>query len=123
MTATWLQPASSRKPVASWRMCATPNSASPAATGSHSGLPRYHRRVLGDAGVRELTDRAWERVLDRDPVAALRCRGGQVDALPRGGPAAMEHDVSVAAGALAQLGDAGGLEAAFLRDHLTQEVA
>jgi uncharacterized protein (DUF885 family) len=46
-----------------------------------------------------------------------------MDALPRGGPAAMEHDVSVAAGALAQLGDAGGLEAAFLRDHLTQEVA
>ena len=73
--------------------------------------------------VRELADQAWERVLDRDPVAALRCRGGQVDALPRGGPAAMEHDVLVAADALAQLAEFGGVEAAFLRDHLTQEVA
>jgi uncharacterized protein (DUF885 family) len=36
--------------------------------------------VRGDAAVRELADQVWERVLDRDPVAALRCRGGQVDA-------------------------------------------
>jgi uncharacterized protein (DUF885 family) len=79
--------------------------------------------VRGDAAVRELADHAWERVLNRDPVAALRCRGGQVDALPRGGPAAMEYDVSVAAGALAQLTEFGGVEAAFLRDHLAQEVA
>ena len=79
--------------------------------------------MQGDAAVRELADQAWERVLDRDPVAALRCRGGQVDALPRGGPAAMEHDVLVAAGALARLTEFGGVEAAFLRDHLVQEVA
>ena len=79
--------------------------------------------MRGDAGVRELADRAWERVLDRDPVAALRCRGGQVDSLPRGGPAAMEHDVLVAAGALAQLTDVSSVAAAFLRDHLVQEVA
>jgi uncharacterized protein (DUF885 family) len=78
--------------------------------------------VRDDAAVRKLADQAWERVLDRDPVAALRCRG-QVDALPRGGPAAMEHDVSAAAGALAQLAGFGGVEAAFLRDHLAQEVA
>jgi uncharacterized protein (DUF885 family) len=96
-----------------------------------------------DAAVRELTDQAWERVLDRDPVTASRCRSGPVEALPRGGQAAMEHDVSVAAGALAQLAQvggsqvggsqaggsqaggvqAGGVQAAFLRDHLEQEVA
>jgi uncharacterized protein (DUF885 family) len=79
--------------------------------------------VRDDAAVRELADQVWERVLDRDPVAALRWRGGQVDALPRGGPAAMEHDVSVAAGALARLTGFDGVEAAFLRDHLAQEVA
>ena len=67
-------------------------------------------------------------MLDRDPVAALRCRG-QVDALPPGGPAAMEHDVSVAEAALTQLAglaDQDGpdaLDAAFLRDHLEQETA
>lgn len=72
--------------------------------------------------VRELADQVWERALDRDPVAALRCRG-QVDALPRGGPAAMEHDVSAAAGVLAQLRGFSGVQAAFLRDHLEQEVA
>jgi uncharacterized protein (DUF885 family) len=72
--------------------------------------------------VGELCDQAWERVLDRDPVTALRCRG-QVDGLPPGGRAAMERDVSVAADALGRLGSAGGLEAAFLRDHLVQEVA
>ena len=78
-----------------------------------------------DAAVRELTDQAWERVLDRDPVTASRCRSRPVEALPRGGPAAMEHDVSVAAAALAQLDgvQAGGVLAAFLRDHLEQEVA
>ena len=79
--------------------------------------------MRGDAAVRELADQVWERVLDRDPVAALRCRGGQVDALPRGGPAAMQHDVSAAAAALARLTSFDGVEAAFLRDHLAQEVA
>jgi len=73
--------------------------------------------VLGDATVRELSDQAWERVLDRDPVAALRCRG-RVEALPCAGPAAMERDVSVAAGALAQLTGFDGVQAAFVRDHL-----
>ena len=87
------------------------------------GVRGYHLGVRGDAAVRELADQVWERVLDRDPVAALRCRGGQVDALPRGGPAAMEHDVSAAAAALARLTGLDGVEAAFLRDHLAQEVA
>jgi hypothetical protein len=35
----------------------------------------------------------------------------------------MEHGVSAAAGALAQLTEFGGVEAAFLRDHLAEEVA
>jgi uncharacterized protein (DUF885 family) len=52
--------------------------------------------------VRELTDHAWDRVLDRDPVAALR-GGGQVDTLPHGGSASMEHDVRLAVGALERL--------------------
>jgi uncharacterized protein (DUF885 family) len=78
--------------------------------------------VPGDLTVGELCDAAWARVLDRDPVAALRCRG-QVDALPPGGPAAMEHDVSVAQRTLAQLAGLEGLDAAFLRDHLEQETA
>lgn len=76
----------------------------------------------GDLTVRELSDSAWARVLDRDPVTAMRCRG-QVDALPRGGPAAMEHDVSVAVSALSQLAGFEGVDAAFLRDHLSQEAA
>ena len=35
----------------------------------------------------------------------------------------MEHDVSAAAAALARLTGFDGVEAAFLRDHLAQEVA
>ena len=76
----------------------------------------------GDLTVRELIDSAWARVLDRDPVTAARC-GRQVVALPRGGLAAMEHDVSVAVSALSQLAGRKGLDAAFLRDHLEQEAA
>lgn len=78
--------------------------------------------MQADGLVRELNDQAWERVLDRDPVAALRCRG-QVDALPRGGPAAMEHDVGVASVALSRLTGFDGMDAEFLGDHLAQEVA
>jgi uncharacterized protein (DUF885 family) len=82
------------------------------------------RQALGPADhtVRQQADLAWERVLDRDPTTALRS-GGRVDALPHGGPAAMEQDVSVAANALAQLNGFDGLEAEFVRDHLAQEVA
>ena len=82
----------------------------------------YDLAMHAAAAVRELADEAWQRVLDRDPVAALRCRG-QVDQLPRGGPAAMEHDVSVASDALARLAGFDGVEAAFVRNHLEQEVA
>ena len=42
--------------------------------------------------MRELSDQAWERVLARDPVAALRC-GRQVDALPRGGPGELADEL------------------------------
>ncbi|HEY3955436.1 MAG TPA: DUF885 domain-containing protein [Streptosporangiaceae bacterium] len=76
----------------------------------------------GELTVQELCDSAWARVLDRDPATAMRCRG-QVEALPPGGPAAMEHDVSVAKSALSQLAGREGLDAAFLRDHLQQEAA
>jgi uncharacterized protein (DUF885 family) len=76
----------------------------------------------GGGTVRELCDSAWARVLDRDPVAAMRCRG-QVDALPRGGPDAMERDVSAAQRELSKLWGLEGLDAAFLRDHLEQEAA
>jgi uncharacterized protein (DUF885 family) len=78
--------------------------------------------------VRELTDHAWDRVLDRDPVAALRC-GRKVDTLPQGGSASMEHDVALAVGALDRLAAIDGLSgddrlaAEYLRDHLVQEVA
>ena len=82
----------------------------------------YDFAMHAAAAVRELADEAWQRVLDRDPVAALRCRG-QVDQLPRGGPVAMEHDVSVASDALARLAGFDGVEAAFVRNHLEQEVA
>jgi uncharacterized protein (DUF885 family) len=78
--------------------------------------------VPGELTVRALSDSAWARVLDRDPVTAMRCRG-QVEALPPGGPAAMEHDVPVAVSALSQLAGLEGLDAAFLRDHLEQEAA
>jgi hypothetical protein len=64
----------------------------------------------GDLIVRELCDSAWARVLDRDPVTAVRCRG-HVDALPPGGPVAMQHDVSVAKSALSQLAGHEGLVA------------
>jgi len=64
----------------------------------------------------------WERVLARDPVAVLRS-GRPVESLPRGGPQAMEQDVSFAASTLGRLAGIGGTDAAFLRDHLEQEVA
>ncbi len=72
--------------------------------------------------VRELSDQAWERVLARDPVAALRC-GRQVDALPRGGPGELADNVSFATASLPKLAGIAGLEAAFVRDHLEQELA
>jgi len=78
--------------------------------------------VPGDLTVQELNDAAWQRVLDRDPVTAMRC-GRPVNALPPGGPAAMEQDVSVAVSTLPRLAGATGLDAAFLRDHLEQEAA
>jgi uncharacterized protein (DUF885 family) len=72
--------------------------------------------------VGELSDLLWERVLARDPVAMLRS-GRPVESLPRGGPQAMELDVSFAAGTLGQLAGISGVDAAFLRDHLEQEAA
>ena len=72
--------------------------------------------------MRELSDQAWERVLARDPVAALRC-GRQVDALPRGGPGELAENVSFAAASLPKLAGIAGLQAAFLRDHLEHELA
>ena len=80
--------------------------------------------------LQELLDQAWGRVLDRDPVSALRC-GRQVDSLPRGGPEAMLEDVALAQAALDELAtldtealpDSQWLDAEYLRDHLRQEVA
>jgi hypothetical protein len=46
-----------------------------------------------------------------------------VDALPRGGPEAAERDASFAADTLGRLTGIGGVDAAFLRDHLEQEIA
>ena len=69
-------------------------------------------------------------MLDRDPVAAMRC-GRPVEALASGGSAAMQRDVAAAQVALRELEaldtdtdtDSDWLEAEFLRDHLRQEVA
>jgi uncharacterized protein (DUF885 family) len=72
--------------------------------------------------VRELSDQVWERVLTRDPVAALRC-GRQVDALPRGGPGELAENVSFAAATLPKLAGIAGVQAAFVRDHLEHEQA
>jgi len=72
--------------------------------------------------VRELSDQVWERILARDPAAALRC-GRPVDALPRGGPGELADNVSFAAATLRKLAGMGGLQAAFLRDHLEHELA
>ena len=72
--------------------------------------------------VAELSDLLWDRALARDPVSALRF-GREVDSLPSGGPEAMEQDVSFAKQTLGRLAGIGGVDAAFLRDHLDQEVA
>jgi uncharacterized protein (DUF885 family) len=70
----------------------------------------------------ELSDLLWERALARDPVSAVRF-GRQVESLPTGGPEAMERDVTFAEGTLGRLAGIGGVDAAFLRDHLEQEAA
>lgn len=75
-----------------------------------------------EAVVGELSDLLWERVLARDPLTALRW-GRPVESLPLGGPEAMEQDVSFAVSTLGRLARAGGVDAAFLRDHLQQEAA
>jgi len=72
--------------------------------------------------VRELSDQVWERVLARDPAAALRC-GRPADALPWGGPGELAENVSFAAATLRKLAGMRGVQAAFLRDHLEQELA
>ena len=72
--------------------------------------------------VAELSDLLWERVLARDPLTALRL-GRQAESLPSGGPEAMEQDVSFALSTLGRLAGIGGVDAAFLRDHLQQEAA
>jgi uncharacterized protein (DUF885 family) len=70
-----------------------------------------------------LTDQAWARVLERDPVTAARL-GCEVTALPPGGIAQLEQDVDAARHALAALpADEHSLAAEFLRDHLSQEIA
>ena len=77
---------------------------------------------MAEAVVGELSDELWERVLARDPLTAQRA-GRTVESLPRGGPQAMERDVSYALGTLGRLAGTGGVDAAFLRDHLRQEAA
>jgi uncharacterized protein (DUF885 family) len=77
---------------------------------------------MPEAVVRELSDQVWERILARDPAAALRC-GRPVDALPRGGPGELADNVSFAAAMLRKLAGMGGVQAAFLRDHLEHELA
>jgi len=72
--------------------------------------------------VSELSDVLWERVLARDPLTALRS-GRPVETLPRGGPEAVAADASFAATMLGRLAGIEGTDAAFLRDHLEQEVA
>jgi uncharacterized protein (DUF885 family) len=77
---------------------------------------------MPEAVVRQLSDQVWARILARDPAAALRC-GRQVDALPRGGPGELAENVSFAAAMLRKLAGMGGVQAAFLRDHLEHELA
>ena len=73
--------------------------------------------------VTAVADRAWARVLRRDPETVVRL-GGRVDTLPRGGADALADDVAAAAADLRTLDTArhDGLLGAFVRDHLTQEV-
>lgn len=77
---------------------------------------------MAEAVVGELADLRWERVLARDPLTALRL-GRQVESLPPGGQEDMERDASFAASTLGRLAGVGGVDAAFLRDHLRQETA
>jgi uncharacterized protein (DUF885 family) len=77
---------------------------------------------VSEAVVGELSDLLWERVLVRDPVTALRL-GRPVECLPSGGPEDMERDASFAVSTLGRLAGIGGVDAAFLRDHLRQEAA
>jgi len=77
---------------------------------------------MSEATVGELSDLLWERVLALDPLTAQRA-GRHVDALPRGGPEAMEREVSFAVSTLGRLAGIDGVDAAFLRDHLEQEAA
>jgi uncharacterized protein (DUF885 family) len=77
---------------------------------------------VNEAIVGELSDLLWERALKRDPLTALRC-GQQVEALPHGGPESVQRDASFAATTLGRLAGIDGVDAAFLRDHLEQEVA
>jgi uncharacterized protein (DUF885 family) len=77
---------------------------------------------MPEDAARELSDQVWERILARDPAAALRC-GRPVDALPRGGPGELADNVSFAGTMLPKLAGIGGVQAAFLRDHLEQELA
>ena len=69
-----------------------------------------------------LIDEVWNHDLDREPVAALRYRGA-VDGLPRGGPQAVSDDAAAARHALTRIGEMDGLDAAFVADHLSQEIA
>ena len=76
--------------------------------------------------VRQVADEVWARVRRRDPEMVMRL-GGRVDHLPRGGPAAMTDDVAAARHDLRRLAeavprDSDRILAAFLRDHLAQEV-
>ena len=77
---------------------------------------------MAEAVVGELSDVLWERVLARNPVAALHS-GRQVETLPTGGPETVERDASFAVSMLGRLAGIGGVDAAFLRDHLEQEAA
>ncbi len=77
-----------------------------------------------------LIEQAWARVLDRDPVLAMRL-GRPVDALPSGGIEMVAADATGARHDLARWArlddapraDLDRLSAAFVRDHLAQQVA
>jgi len=81
--------------------------------------------TLAVVKVSRLADVAWNRVLRRDVESTIRL-GGQVERLPRGGAAALADDVAAARHDLRALDALPAAEdwllAAFLRDHLTQEV-
>lgn len=91
---------------------------------------RDRRRREAAQRVGALTDAAWERALERDPVTANRL-GRTVEHLPLGSPDEIGAAAAQARGALGELARVDlaaadrqtRIAAAFLQDHLEQEVA